>query len=67
MIRTLIKILIFIKVFSSCSNDNDPCPCEFIFSPIGLQNNSYYGETIVSMPNPYDSYLGQNIYGISTL
>ncbi len=62
--RTLIIILLYIQVFSSCSNDNDddPCPCEFtLSSPTGVQNNSYYAETIVSMPNPWDSYLGQNI------
>ena len=62
--RTLIIISLFIQVFSSCSNDNDdePCPCDFTLSSCtGVQNNSYYAETIVSMPNPCDSYLGQNI------
>ena len=62
--RTLIIISLFIQVFSSCSNDNDddPCPCEFTLSSrTGVQNNSYYAETIVSMPNPCDSYLGQNV------
>ena len=62
--RTLIIISLFIQVFSSCSNDTDedPCPCEFTLSSrTGVQNNSYYAETIVSMPNPCDSYLGQNV------
>ena len=30
-------------------------------SRTGVQNNSYYAETIVSTPNPCDSYLGHNI------
>ena len=62
--RTLIIISLFIQVFSSCWNDNDddPCPWEFTLSSrTGVQNNSYYAETIVSTPNPCDSYLGHNI------
>ena len=62
--RKLILISIFISIISSCSNDDnvDPCPCEFTLSSrTGVQNNSYYAETIVSMPNPCDSYLGQNV------
>ena len=62
--RKLILISLFTSIISSCSNDNgdDPCPCVFTLSSVsGVENNSYYAETIVSMPNPCDSYLGQNI------
>ena len=62
--RKLILISLFTSIISSCSNDDngDPCPCEFTLSSrTGIENNSYYAETIVSMPNPCDSYLGHNI------
>ena len=62
--RKLILISVFISIISSCSNDDnvDPCPCEFKLSQVtGLENNSYYLETLVSLPNPCDSYLDQNI------
>ena len=64
MKKLLLITSIFISLILSCSNDNgdDPCPCEFTLSSrTGVQNNSYYAETIVSMPNPCDSYLGQNV------
>ena len=65
MKKLLLITSIFISLISSCSNNNDddPCPCEFILSSrTGTEANiSYYAETIVSMPNPCDSYLGQNV------
>ena len=64
MKKLLLITSIFISLISSCSNDNgdDPCPCEFTLSSVsGVENNSHYAETIVSMPNPCDSYLGQNV------
>ena len=65
MKKLLLITPIFISLISSCSNNNDddPCPCEFILSSrTGTEANiSYYAETIVSMPNPCDSYLGQNV------
>ena len=64
MKKLLLITSIFISLISSCSNDNgdDPCPCEFTLSSVtGRENNSYYAETLVSMPNPCDSYLGQNV------
>lgn len=62
--RKLITILLFISLISSCSNDNDddPCPCEFSLSSVsGIETENYYLETIVSMPNPCDSYLNQSV------
>ena len=62
--RKLLVISLFISIISSCSNDDngDPCPCEFTLSQVtGLENNSYYLETLASLPNPCDSYLDQNI------
>ena len=62
--KKLILISIFISIIPSCSNDDnvDPCPCEFTLSQVtGLENNSYYLETLASLPNPCDSYLNQNI------
>ena len=62
--RKLILISLFTSIISSCSNDDngDPCACKFTLSSrTGIENDSYYAETIVSMPNPCDSYLGQNI------
>ena len=55
MKKLLLITSIFISLISSCSNDNgdDPCPCEFTLSSVtGRENNSYYAETLVSMPNP---------------
>ena len=64
MKKLLLITSIFISLISSCSNDNgdDPCPCEFTLSSVtGRENNSYYAETLVSMPNPCDSYLDQYV------
>ena len=68
--KKLILISIFTSIISSCSNDDnvDPCPCEFKLSQVtGLENNSYYLETLVSLPNPCDSYLDQNIDFVTQL
>ena len=64
MKKLLLITSIFVSLTSSCSNDNDndPCPCEFtLYSVTGIENNSYYAETLVSMPNPCDSYLDQYV------
>lgn len=68
--RKLILISLFTSIISSCSNDDngDPCPCEFTLSSrTGIENDSYYAETIVSMPNPCDSYLDQYIDWVTQL
>ena len=68
--RKLIIILLFIPLISSCSNDNDddPCPCAFTLSSVsGIETENYYSETTVSMPNPCDSYLDQNIDVVTQL
>ena len=68
--RKLIIILLFIPLISSCSNDNDddPCPCAFTLSNrTGIETESYYSETIVSMPNPCDSYLDQYVNSVNQL
>jgi len=64
MKKLILITSIFISLTSSCSNDDDddPCPCEFtLYSVTGVENNSYYAETLVSMPNPCDSYLDQYV------
>jgi len=68
--RKLIIILLFIPLISSCSNDNDddPCPCNFTLSSVsGIETENYYAETTVSMPNPCDSYLDQDVDSINQL
>ena len=68
--RKLLLILLFISIILSCSSDEnvDPCPCEFTLSQVsGVENNSFYLETLASMPNPCDSYLDQNIDFVTQL
>ena len=63
------KLLLFsvLLLAFACSKkdeqkDVDSCPCEFTLSQVtGNENNSYYLETLASLPNPCDSYLDQNI------
>ena len=68
--RKFILLLLFFPLISSCSNDNDdaPCPCEFTLSNrTGIETESYYSETTVSMPNPCDSYLDQYVDSVNIL
>ena len=63
--RKLLLILLFISIILSCSSDDnvDPCPCEFTLSQVsGVENNSFYLETLASMPNPCDSYENDGTY-----